>query len=115
MTDHLIKGYYVALPDTTLQSKEWIGLTPSTRCVYHAMMTKYKRTGKDANGRVTWAQIELAGATGLSRRTVGTCVDNLLDREWIWIDEPGGRWAKGTTYEMNPKYADGQTPKATKI
>ena len=106
MPEHLIKGYYVAIPQTTLESKEWKALTPSTRCVYHSMMTKYIRTGMDADGRVMWAQIELAEATGLSLRTIGTCLDELLDKEWMWIDEPGGRWAKGTTYEMNPIYAD---------
>ena len=114
MADHLITGYYVAIPQTTLESKEWKALTPSTRCVYHTMLKKYIRKGEGANGRVTWAQVELAEASGLSLRTIGRSTDDLLDKEWLWIDEPGGRWAKGTTYEMNPKYADGQTPKATK-
>jgi hypothetical protein len=78
------------------------------------MMTRYKRTGKDANGQVTWSQVELVEATGVSLRTVGTCLDELLDMKWITIWEPGGRWAKGTTYEMNPIYADGQRPKPAK-
>ncbi len=114
MQDHLIPGNYVAIPEKTLLSSEWKDLAATTKCTYTAMLTKYFRTGPKSNGRVMWAQIELSDATGISLRTIRKCIDELLDKEWIWIWEPGGRWAKGTTYEVNPIYADGQSPKPTK-
>jgi len=107
MSDHLINGYYVGLPENTLESKAWRTLTPSTRCVYTAMLLRYKRTGKEANGKVKWKQPELANKTGLSLKTVGTCLQELKDKEWITVWEPGGRWLDGTTYDVNPVYADG--------
>jgi hypothetical protein len=108
MSNQLINGYYVGIPETTLCSKQWQSLTPSTRCVYTAMLLKYKRKGKDANGRVKWKQPELAKKAGLSLRTTNTCLQELKDKEWITIWEPGGRWLDGTTYELNPSWANGK-------
>lgn len=104
---HLIKGYYVAIPETTLLSKQWRNFTPSTQAVYWTMLLKYMRTGKNANGRVKWKQDELAAATGLSRRTIVTCLQELINKGWTSVWEPGGRWLDGTTYKMNPLWADG--------
>jgi len=114
MSDHLINCLYSAIPNKVILSNEWKTLAPTTRCVYITMLTEYIRTGSEANGRVMWAQTDLAEVTGISLRTIRKCVDELLDKEWLWIWEPGGRWAKGTTYELNPVYADGQSPKPTK-
>ena len=114
MSNHLIKGYYVAIPEDTIFSEEWKELAPTTRCIYTTMLTRYDRQGGRADGRVTWSQVELVGATGLSLRTVGRSIDELLDKEWISIWEPGGRWATGTTYDVAPEYADGQSPKPAK-
>lgn len=100
MKDHLINGLYTALPNKTILSKEWISLTPSTRCVYKTMMTEYIRTGEKATGRVTWSQADLAEATAISLRTIRKCLDELLEKDWMCVYEPGGRWAKGTTYCM---------------
>lgn len=108
MPDHYINGYYVAIPETTLSSEQWLNLTPSTRCVYTTMLRKYKRTGSEANGRVKWKQPELAKAVGLSLRTVITCLQELKDEGWISVWEPGGRWLDGTTYEIAPKWANGK-------
>ena len=115
MPNHLIDGYYVALPETTILSKEWISLTPTTRCMYTTMLTRYDRQGANANGRVTWSQAELAKVTGISLRTIKTCIDELLDKGWMTIWEPGGRWLDGTTYEISSIYADGKDPKPTKL
>jgi len=113
---HLIKGYYVAIPETTLQSDQWRAFAPSTQSVYWAMLLKYKRTGKDANGRVKWKQQELALAVGLARKTIIICLQELKDKGWIEVWAPGGRWLDGTTYKMNPLYADGQrNPKGQSI
>lgn len=114
MADHLIDGYYVAIPEDTVLSEAWKGLTHSTRSTYTAMLTRYKRTGEEADGMVTWAQTELAETTGASLRTIRSCLDEILEKKWITVWEPGGRRAKGTTYEINPIYADGQSPKPTK-
>ncbi len=114
MKDHLINGYYVSIPEKTLLSKQWRTFTPSTQAVYWTMLLKYKRTGKDANGRVKWKQEELAEAIGLTSRTVIKCLQVLKDKEWISVWKPGGRWLDGTEYRMNPLWADGaKTPKAS--
>ena len=107
MPDHLVNGYYVAIPEKTLESKAWKLLTPSTRCVYTTMLLRYKRTGSESNGRVKWKQPKLAEESGLSLKTVNTCLQELKDKGWIEVWEPGGRWLDGTTYEVNPIYADG--------
>jgi len=107
MSEHLVKGYYVAIPEKTLDSEAWKSLTPSTRCVYTAMLVRYKRTGSESNGRVKWKQPELAEKARLSLKTVNTCLQELKDKGWIEVWEPGGRWLDGTTYEVNPIYADG--------
>jgi len=109
MPDQHINGYYVAIPEKTLQSEQWLMFTPATRCVYWTMMLRYKRTGKDADGRVKWRQDEISQTAGLGLRTVITCLQVLKDRGWISIYEPGGRWLDGTTYDMNPLYANGDT------
>lgn len=106
--DQLISGNFVALPEKTLKSKAWKGLGASTRCVYTTMLRRYKRTGKQANGRVTWSQVELEEQTGVSLRTVNRSLDELIEKDWLTIWEPGGRWAKGTTYVVNPLYANGK-------
>lgn len=103
-----IIGYFVATPETTLESAEWGNLTPSTRCVYLAMMLRYKRTGREANGRVKWKQPELAEKAKLSLKTVNTCLQELVENGWITIWEPGGRWLDGTIYEMASEWANGK-------
>lgn len=103
-----IKGKFVALPESTLKSKAWKQLNTSTRCVYITMLRRYYRKGKRANGCVTWSQVELEKKSGMSLRTVNRCVDKLIEEDWLTIWEPGGRWAKGTTYKVNPVYADGR-------
>lgn len=110
MPDHRIAKdkFYVAIPEDTLLSEAWHALTPSTRCLYLAMLTNYKRTGPQADGMVTWSQVELVAAVGLSLRTVNRSIKELLREEWITTWEPGGRWAKGTTYTVNSEYADGK-------
>ena len=115
MSDHLITGNYVAIPEDTILSTEWTKLTPTTRCVYTTMMAKYRRKGRGADGCVTWSQVELVEATGISLRTINTCIDCLLEKDWMGVYEAGGRWAKGTTYIMNPWYADRQSPKGYKV
>lgn len=106
MSNHLIKGNFVAIPETTLDSDEWRGLTASTRCVYEAMLLKYIRKG--GNGRVTWRQDELAKVSGFSLNTVKRSLDDLKAAKWITVYEPGGRWLDGTTYNIDPLYADGE-------
>ena len=115
MPDHRIAKdkFYVALPEDTILSKAWHALTPSTRCLYLAMLTRYMRVGPKANGRVKWKQPELVEKTGLSLRTVITCLQELKDEDWISVWEPGGRWLDGTIYTVNPKYADGEAPDTT--
>jgi len=116
MPDHKINGYYVAIPETTLQSKQWQRLAISTQCVYWTMLLKYKRMGNDADGKVKWKQEELAKKAGVTRKTVIACLQELKVKKWIKVWEPGGRWLDGTTYLMNPLYADGQrNPKAQSI
>lgn len=107
MPNQNINGYFVGLPETMLESKQWRALTPSTRCVYIAMLLKYRRTGKEANGRVKWKQPELAKKTGLSLKTVNSCLQELIENEWIAVWEPGGRWLDGTVYDVDPKWANG--------
>ncbi len=72
------------------------------------MLRKYRRWGKGANGRVKWRQDELAKASGFTRQTVITCLDELKEHKWISVWEPGGRWVEGTTYEMAPEWANGK-------
>ena len=108
MPEQKLIGKFVALPESTLDSKEWKELTSSTRCVYTAMLRKYRRTGKEANGRVKWKQPELAKKAGYSLRTVNTCLQELLEKRWITVWEPGGRWLDGTIYEVEPKWANGK-------
>ena len=72
------------------------------------MLRKYRRTGEDANGRVQWRQDELAEAAGFTRQTIITGIGELTDKKWISVWEPGGRWTEGTTYEVDPKWANGQ-------
>lgn len=55
-----------------------------------------------------WKQPELAEEAGLSLKTVNTCLQDLIDVGWISVWELGGRWLDGTTYEMDPLYADGK-------
>ena len=113
MAKQPIYGYWVGIPITTLQSKEWRNLQSTSRCVYIAMLMRYYRRGEEADGYVNWTQEELAEATGLSLRTVKTCTKELKEKEWITVWNLGGRWARGTTYAVNPLYANGQGPRTT--
>lgn len=106
MADHSVNGYFVALPETTLDSDEWRSFTASTRCVYETMLLKYKRKGGD--GRVTWRQDELAKVSGFSLNTIKRSISDLIEEKWITVWEPGGRWLDGTTYSMSSLYADGK-------
>lgn len=108
MLEQKLIGKFVALPESTLDSKQWKELTSSTCRAYTAMLTKYKRTGKEANGRVKWKQPELAKKAGYSLKTTNTCLQELKDKGWITVWEPGGRWLDGTTYEVEPKWANGE-------
>ena len=105
--DHFIKGNFVSLPESTLDSVEWKGLTAATRCVYTTMLKRYQRKGDPTDGEVVWSQVELVEQSGIPLRTVNRCILDLREKEWIWVMEPGGRWAKGTTYKINPVYSDG--------
>lgn len=107
--DHRIKGPFVAIPEKTMDSKAWKKMSGNTRAVYQTMLRKYKRTGKGANGQVTWSQPELADESGLSLRTVKRSIKELKSKKWIEVVSIGCRWARGTTYYMKPKYADGGT------
>jgi len=98
---------FVGIPTNTLKSRQWKGLQPSTRCLYLAMLTKYYRRGRAATGRVTWTYDELVRAAGLSRRTVRRGMQELKQKEWVEVWEPGGRWKRDTTYAVNSLYANG--------
>lgn len=113
MSEQPIYGFFVAIPEKTLQSKQWRALKATTRCVYTTMLLRYRRAGVTAGDLVTWAQTELVETTGFSLSTVIRGLDELKDKEWLWIWEPGGRWAKGTTYRVNPLYANGKDSEAT--
>jgi len=106
---------FVGVPCTTLRSKEWKGLQPTTRCLYITMLIKYRRKGTMSTGKVTWTYDELAKAGGLSRRTVRRAMQELKQKDWVTIWEPGGRWKRDTTYGMNPLFANGGTPETTRI
>jgi len=108
MPDQKLVGNYVALPDSTTDSEQWKSFTPSTRCVYTTMLKKYRHAGQKANGRVKWKQDELAKVAGLSLKTIKRSLQDLKDANWISVWEPGGRWLDGTTYEMKPKWANGE-------
>jgi len=80
------------------------------------MLRKYMRSGEEADGRVQWRQDELAEQAGFTRQTIITCIGKLIEHKWISVWEPGGRWTEGTTYEVEPKWANGQrSPENTKI
>ena len=113
MSEQPIHGFFVAIPIKTLKSKQWRSLKASTRCIYDMMMTRYIRSGERASDLVKWAQTELVEATGLSLSTVIRSLDELKEKEWVETWEPGGRWVKGTTYRMNPLYANGKVPETT--
>lgn len=106
MSNHFINGNFVAIPETTLDSDSWRGLTASTRCIYKTMLLKYIRKG--GNGRVTWRQDELAKVSGFSLNTVKRSLGDLKEAKWITVWKPGGRWLDGTTYNMSALYADGK-------
>ncbi len=72
-----------------------------------------RRWGERASDLVTWAQTDLVEATGFSLSTVVRSLDELKSKNWIETWEPGGRWARGTTYRMYPLYANGKDPEAT--
>ncbi len=108
MPEQKLIGDWVALPESTLDSEQWKAFTASTCRVYTTMLRKYRRKGENANGRVKWRQDELAKASGLSLNTVKRGLQELKDEGWITIWEPGGRWLDGTTYKMNPKWANGK-------
>lgn len=108
MPDQHINGFYVALPETTLFSEQWKNLMPSTRCIFMAMLGKYWRKGDEANGKVRWKQEELVDKTGLSLNTIKRGLNELKEKEWLIVWEPGGRWLDGTTYEVNPIWANGK-------
>ena len=115
MADHLISGYYVSIPETTLQSKQWRKLKAYSKVVFLTMGLEYQRTGSNANGLVTWTQGDLVKASGLSLRTVQRGIKELRENKFIVVWEPGGRWQRGTTYLMSSWYMDGrkETPKPT--
>lgn len=108
MPEQKLIGNFVALPESTLDSKQWKQFTSSTRAVYTTMLRRYKRKGEGANGRVKWRQDDLAEAAGVSTKTVKRSLSDLKDEGWISVYEPGGRWLDGTEYEMNPKWANGK-------
>lgn len=107
MGNHLIKGYYVAIPETTLQSRQWRKLKAYSRVVYQTMALRYIRTGTNATGMVTWTQEELVEGSGLPLRTVQRGTKELKADGFVVVYEPGGRWQRGTTYQMVSKYIDG--------
>lgn len=108
MPEQKLVGDFVALPESTLDSKQWKDFTASTCRVYTTMLRKYRRWGPDANGRVRWRQDELAEAAGVSLKTIKRSLNDLKDEKWITVWEPGGRWLDGTTYEVNPLWANGK-------
>lgn len=108
MPEQKLIGDFVALPESTLDSQQWKDFTASTCRVYTTMLRKYRRRGKDANGRVKWRQDELAKAAGLSLKTVKRSLQELKDEGWISVWEPGGRWLDGTTYKIAPEWANGK-------
>lgn len=108
MLDQSLNGKFVAIPISTLKSHQWRILTSSAQSVYTIMLTKYIRKGDDANGKVKWKQPELAEAVGLSLRTVNTCLQELGEKGFISVWEPGGRWLDGTTYTIEPEWANGE-------
>lgn len=108
MPNQKLIGNFVALPESTLDSEQWKCFTASTRCVYTIMLRKYWHSGPKANGRVKWRQDELSQAAGVSLKTIKRSLNDLRDKDWITVWEPGGRWLDGTTYTMNPKWANGK-------
>lgn len=114
MSEQSLGNDFVGIPCKTLDSKQWKGLQPTTRCLYLTVLKRYYRNGKLANGMVTWTYDDLASEAGLSRRTVRRGMQELKQKDWVAVWEPGGRWERGTTYLVNPFYANGTTPKGSK-
>lgn len=98
---------YVSIPISTMQSDQWKELAASTRCVYAAMLARYKRDDNEGGNQIKWADAELVTESGFSLKTVNSCTKELRSKEWIRVVERGGRWTDGTTYEVNRFYADG--------
>lgn len=107
MPEHRINGYYVAIPESTLQSNKWRMLKAYSRVVYQTMGLRYIRTGVNATGTVTWTQEELVEESGLPLCTVQRGTKELKKQGYVVVYEPGGRWQRGTTYLMVSKYMDG--------
>jgi len=107
--NQLINGNYVSIPEKTMRSKAWRAMPPSTRVVYQTMLLRYRRTGKGANGQVTWLQTELAEEAGISVRTVKRSLTELRAYGWIEVVEVGCKWTRGTTYQVSSRYANGRT------
>lgn len=109
MSEQSLGNDFVGIPTKTLKSKQWKGLQPTTRCLYTTMLIRYYR------GRVTWTYDELAKTGGLSKRTVRRAMQELKQKEWVSVWEPGGRWKRDTTYTIDPAFANGKAPKTTRI
>lgn len=105
---HPVIGNFVMIPETTLECEQWRELKPYSRVLFITMAIRYKRKGKEANGRVKWSQKELIETTGIPRSTVCDGINNLKLNEFITVWEPGGRWREKTEYELNPKFIDGK-------
>jgi hypothetical protein len=97
---------FVGIPSKTLLSKEWKDFSASTRDVYRAILLKYFREDGEDSNKLRWRQDELAALTGFTRKTVNSCIGELIDNEFISVWEPGGRWIDGTTYEIDRKWSD---------
>lgn len=92
----------IKIPCSLLTNKQFVSLLPSSRLVYITMKIKL---GLDSL-LVQWSHKKLAELTDMSRHTVVSSTQELIDHNFITVIKPGGRWVEGTTYRMNPEYLE---------
>ena len=71
------------------------------------MATRYRRTGQDADGKVSWSQEDLIQESGIPSTTLKRGMKELKANGFVVVWMPGGRWHKETTYELSARYIDG--------